>query len=910
MKLQMAIKTRMMVSILAATIVSFSTATFFCSTKSKRLISEKSRIIIEIQSKDNAKAITEKLEDLFAPLDSLAPIQASFYEDYDDELNYKIDFSNKGASQKSKMLVNFRTDWEISRSEFKDVSDVYIDKLDGKNESAFMCKLARPILLDGDFIGEVSANIIIDSLLTDFKNPFGHNDQMKILLISDKGTIMYSKNNAERTRSASQVMPHYYEKYELQKFINNDTLTIVETDGKDVEASIFSIHPIKITDDTKWSLCVVIPKRCIIGEAKNLIIMVVLLVILCTIVIGGVTLLLSNKIGGSLSKISIVLDKVSKGELKTDEKLPQTTLKEINDISVSTSTVISGLTKASEFAEQIGAGNLNAKFVLLGENDKLGNALMTMRDNLQKADEDAEKRKLADEKVNWATLGLAKFGEILHTNNQNINDLSYEILHNLIKYINVNQGAIYILDDTQDEPEYEMTAAIAYDRRKFMQKRFAIGQDLVGRCAFERKTIYMTDIPDNYITITSGMGSATATTLLLVPLVLNDNVFGIIELASFQQLEDYKINFVEKLAESIASTISTVKTNERTNNLLNQSKIQAEELASKEEEMRQNMEELQATQEEAARRENESNAIMEVINSKLIVVDYDMDGTITNVNDTYASMLGVANNEIIGQKSDEGVDMTPEQMQNHIKMWSNLRNGQTVTETNHIILNGKDLWIKETYSPVFDQNGNRPYKVTKVGIDITDQIVAQAEIDQMKHEHKNYEDRIAELENMLNGTTMPKKASKATAKKAEPDDENEFNAVVGEQKLIVWDENCEMGIIEIDEQLKKLTDLANSVYTTFRANKPKKEIKDSIRSLIDFAQYHFGIVEGYADDSDFTGKKDIKQSFKNFVAKIGEFQNLYADNKIKSADGLMLYMNKWMNANIELMKKLGECLKK
>ena len=130
-------------------------------------------------------------------------------------------------------------------------------------------------------------------------------------------------------------------------------------------------------------------------------------------------------------------------------------------------------------------------------------------------------------------------------------------------------------------------------------------------------------------------------------------------------------------------------TKERTNNLLNQSKIQAEELASKEEEMRQNMEELQATQEEAARRENESNAIMEVINSKLIVVDYDMDGTITNVNDTYASMLGVANNEIIGQKSDEGVDMTPEQMQNHIKMWSNLRNGQTVTETNHIILNGK-----------------------------------------------------------------------------------------------------------------------------------------------------------------------------------------------------------------------------
>lgn len=903
----------MMASILLASIITFSFTTYYCTVKSKKIIKERSSTIIEMVSQENAENIEEAFPPIKATLDSLASIYAKLYEEDNDDINYRIEESNKRTVKNNPTLVSINTQLDISKSEFKEISDAFYEKLPNRNESAYMIKISAPVMGYGEFVGEVSANVIVDNLISNFKNPFGYDDKLKLLLVSDNGIVAYSKNNLERTQKLSTVMPNYYKEYELQKFINADTLTTIETDGKDVAQSVICINPIKISDQKHWALVASLPVSCIMGEAKSLIFMDILLFIISILFIGLVTFLLSKKIGGSLKTISLVLDKISKGELKTDTKLPVTSLKEIDEISASTNTVIEGLTRASEFAEQIGTGNLNASFNLLGESDKLGSALINMRDNLRKADEETEKRKLADEKVNWATLGLAKFGEILHTNNQSINDLSYDILHNLIKYIDVNQGAIYILDDTQDEPEYVMTAAIAYDRRKFMQKRFTIGQDLVGRCAYEQKTIYMTDIPENYITITSGMGSATATTLLLVPLVLNDSVFGIIELASFQQLEEHKINFVEKLAESIASTISTVKTNERTNNLLNQSKIQAEELASKEEEMRQNMEELQATQEEAARRENESNAVIKVINDKLIIVDYDMDGTITNINGTYANLLGVSAENVIGQKSDDGVDLSPEKRQEHIKMWNKLREGKTVTETSHITLNDTDLWIKETYSPVFDQNENRAYKVTKVGIDITEQINAQAKIDELNKEKEQYETRITELENQLENNIQPssqqKKASKSAITKKTDNDDNEFNAVVGEQELIGWNENCEMGIIEIDEQLKKLTELANTVYTTFRANKPKKEIKDTLRSLIDFAQYHFGIVEGYIDESNFEDKKSIKQSFKNFISKIGDFQSLYADNKIKSADGLMLYMNNWMKTNFEMMKELGKNLK-
>ena len=653
-----------------------------------------------------------------------------------------------------------------------------------------------------------------------------------------------------------------------------------------------------------------IPKISVLGDAKNITFTTILLMIICFTILTIITLLIASKISRSLKTINAALVDVSDGDIKNNNKLEETSMAEINDINESMKSVISGLIKAAEFSEQIGNGNLNTEFSALSANDKLGNALINMRDNLIKADKDAKERKIADEKVNWATSGLAKFGEILHTNTQNINDLSYEILHSLIKYIDVNQGAIYVLDDTKEEPEYEMTAAIAYDRRKFLQKRFAIGEDLVGRCAYEHKTIYMTDIPKDYINITSGMGSATASTLLLVPLVLNDNVFGIIELASFHKLEDYKINFVEKLAESISSTISTVKINERTNNLLNQSKIQAEELASKEEEMRQNMEELQATQEEAARRENESNAIIKVINDKMVVVEYDMEGTVTNVNDNYAKMLGSTADQIIGKTSDEGVDMTPEKRAAHIQMWNMLRRGQVVTETNHITLNNKDLWIQETYTPVFDQNETAPYKVVKVGIDITDHMKAQEALNDLEKEKAEYAQKIAELESGQSAPSVAALKKSGKTAKTETADDNEFNAAVGEQELIEWNDANDTGIIEIDDQLKQLTELANTVYTTFRANKSKKEMKDTLRSLSDFAAYHFGTIEGYADESGFSDAKQMKQSFKDFSAKINDFAKLYADGKVKSADALMLFMNNWMKADFAQMKLLAESLKK
>jgi PAS domain S-box-containing protein len=163
---------------------------------------------------------------------------------------------------------------------------------------------------------------------------------------------------------------------------------------------------------------------------------------------------------------------------------------------------------------------------------------------------------------------------------------------------------LFILnEDTENKKFLELVACYAFERKKYLTREIAPGDGLVGQCYLEGERIYLLDVPSEYISITSGLGGATPNALLIVPMKVNDLTYGVIELASFNKYEEYEIGLVEKLAESIASTISNVRVNDTTRLLLERTQQQAEEMKSQEEEIRQNMEELEATQEEMRRKQ-------------------------------------------------------------------------------------------------------------------------------------------------------------------------------------------------------------------------------------------------------------------------------------------------------------------
>jgi len=471
---------------------------------------------------------------------------------------------------------------------------------------------------------------------------------------------------------------------------------------------------------TPWSFGFAVPVDVIMAEEKATLKRSIFVGIGGLLLIALIIWIIAHSISRPVIKTTAILSDLAKGDIDESKKLKVNTSDEIGEMGNSVNTLIDGLNKTALFAQEIGKGNLDKQFELLSNKDVLGNSLLDMRESLKVAKQQEELRKLEDQKQNWATQGMAKFGEILRQNTDDMQEFAYHIISNLVKYIDANQGGLFIInDDDKNDVFVELLACYAYERRKYMKKRIEVGVGLVGRCVQEQKTIYMTDLPESYISITSGLGQAVPNALLIVPLKVNDEIYGVVELAGFNAFEDHVIKFVEEVGESIASTISTTKINIRTNQLLEQSQQQAEEMSAQEEEMRQNMEELQATQEEAARRSAEMQGLLDALNTANLVIEYDLDGYITSVNDNYLKLVGTTRDQLIGTHHTDNMQLTKKQKEENAKFWSDLRNGMAKKETDRVEFGANKYVFVATYTPIFDEDGN-PVKVLKIATDITD----------------------------------------------------------------------------------------------------------------------------------------------------------------------------------------------
>jgi methyl-accepting chemotaxis protein len=380
--------------------------------------------------------------------------------------------------------------------------------------------------------------------------------------------------------------------------------------------------------------------------------------------------------------------------------------------------------EASQFIRQIESGNLDARISESLAKSELGLSLSSIRDHLAKIAKDEQER-------NWFNVGLAKFSDILRNKGSlDLHELANDILVNLVKYVNANQGALFVLDDSVKGDEYlNMVSCYAYDRKKYLNKRVNLGEGLAGQCVLEKQTIYLKETPGNYVNITSGLGHAAPKTILITPLLINDKIFGVLELASFQEFQRHKIDFIEKLSENIAASIKNVKESEHVLSLLNASQQQAEELRSQEEEMRQNMEELQATQEEMQRKSNEVNrasvemmGILNGVNATMATIEFTPDGIVLAANSNFLkSMKYKAETDIRGKHHKQFVPQEILESEDYKTFWRRLASGEAITGIfKRIAGDGKTVWLNAIYNPISDTN-NEVIKVVKFATDITSQ---------------------------------------------------------------------------------------------------------------------------------------------------------------------------------------------
>ncbi len=298
---------------------------------------------------------------------------------------------------------------------------------------------------------------------------------------------------------------------------------------------------------------------------------IIIIGVISVVLLGFISFSLINTVRQSITKPVKMLNELALGKLDMEVS---TTKDELNAVILAGLQLSNTLKNASEFALNIGKGNFDSPFYPVSEHDVLGNALIQMQQQLQIA-------ALEEKKHTWAVDGMAKVVEAIQGDKLSFSEIADKALALLITYLNANQGGIFVLNTTNPQETYlEMIACYAYNRKRFAERKISVkdkrAEGLIGQAYIEKRTIYLTEIPNNYTRITSGLGDATPTSLLIVPLKLNERVIGVIELASFKNYQKYEIAFVEKLAETIASTIITTQSSEQTQKLLHQSQIKNE----------------------------------------------------------------------------------------------------------------------------------------------------------------------------------------------------------------------------------------------------------------------------------------------------------------------------------------------
>lgn len=576
----------------------------------------------------------------------------------------------------------------------------------GKAEKKLMVTFGAPLYINSKFSGIIATDVGLD-MLQDLVSKIKPVAGSFAFLVSNTGIIAGHPNKELIFKNLKDIYPDVFDTENILQKIQKGTEFYFTRPDNTGNSQLICFAPITAGKvDTPWALVLSTPLATITKEANKTLNVSLGVGLGGLLIIILVLIFVSDNLTKPIRKITSSLKRLANGEISDDMIIAINTGDEIEEMSIALNTSVAGLNNKAVSATNIGKGVYDSEISLLSEKDMLGKSLIEMRDSLKQAHLEEEKRKVEDQKRTWANEGFAKFADILRQNNTDLQILCDNVIKNIVKYLEANQGGIFLWnEEDKHEQFFELASTYAWDRKKYINKRIEKGEGLVGACAMEKETIFLTEVPEDYVAITSGLGSANPRCVLLVPLKYEEKILGVIEMASFKVIEKHQIEFLEQIAESIASTISAVRINARTKFLLEQSQQQAEEMAAQEEEMRQNMEELQATQEESARKTGEIEGLLTSLNAASYIVEYDLSGTIINVNDAYLHRLGISRNQIIGTHHSGNVEMTERQKKEYGKFWDDLRNGKNKKIKTKINWDGKTVALIETYFPVADGDG-------------------------------------------------------------------------------------------------------------------------------------------------------------------------------------------------------------
>ena len=368
-----------------------------------------------------------------------------------------------------------------------------------------------------------------------------------------------------------------------------------------------------------------------------------------------------------------------------------------------------------------------------------------LHESVQDLNQKLEKSQMELKLNNEFNKGQERVSQVLQLHYHDLKELSEKVIYSLVDLMGISMGAVFLMNNEEDQPFLELAVSYAYSENRNQKKTFKLGESLIGACAAEQRTIYLKKIPENYLSIMSGLGLASPKSILIVPLIFESKVLGVIELGSLLYFEENKIRFAETAAAAFASTLSMAQNNIVNTKLLEKTKLQARELEEHDKKTIEALAELKELHYKTAQSESAVRSKLEAMNNTLMMVEYTTQGVLVDANYKFLNAMHYSIEEIRGNnvldllKDDERDEL--------VKIIENVKVGNFFEGVirRHTKL-GHEKWFLATYTPVFNDVGIVG-NILFFAIDITRIKINE---EQLKKKSAELNKQVADLRNLLN----------------------------------------------------------------------------------------------------------------------------------------------------------------
>jgi len=582
--------------------------------------------------------------------------------------------------------------------------------------------------------------------------------QNTVYVVDSTGNIFYSRNKDFQNRNIHEVLRFTEEKYNiLSKTAENLPVDIVCDIVENNNERVY-LHNKRIAlpcNNDNFSMISIVPYRQIRTEKDSSVIKAIIIVLIVVILFVVFIILISKQLTKPIEMVKSIIKKLCSNDFEVDKEIEEQHGKipyEWEDLLASVQRLAESLKNTTSFANNIRDQKYNNEYEESISQNTIGTALISLRDNLKETSEKEKLRNDEEMKNQWATTGHSMFSDILRNNISDIHQLCNAVMDSLVPYIKVSQGGIFIrttLPEDDSTECFELYAVFAYGHQRFHKRTLRIDEGMIGACAMEKHTIILNNVPENYTDISSGLGSAKPKCIMFVPLIYNEQLYGVMEFASFTKFETYQVQFVERISENIASTIANAKINEQTSLLLKKSRQQAQMMEEREDQLKGEIETLNnlvaTTQNELSDIEQINNAM----NKTMLVAIFSTKGDTIDANRKFALRYTLDVNDIRRKNVYEILQLTLGKYDEFKKIWDSVKQGTTETYNIEFKINNTVRKIRNVFVPV-NNSDNQIDRILCLATDITGQQNMEEELAKLKKQGKEQQMEHDALRKALN----------------------------------------------------------------------------------------------------------------------------------------------------------------